>query len=103
MLCDAACKKVVSRTGIIGFCLDNEKSASIGKELYTENIVFSPRGALNSNFFLYWMKNVFIPGIPEHKRPAALLVDAQLEILDYEILKFASDNGIVLYRSVAFI
>ena len=83
---------------LICFCLDNEKSAKIEKNLYTDQLVFSTRGALNSNIFLYWMKKIFIPGIPAKKRPAVLLVDAQLEILDYEIIKFAEENDIILYR-----
>ncbi|XP_078495905.1 uncharacterized protein zf(c2h2)-137 [Ciona intestinalis] len=55
------------------------------------------QGILDSDVIFHWMREIFIKKIPHH-RPVALLMDISVEQINHDLLKFARDNNIILYR-----
>nr|XP_009861876.2 uncharacterized protein zf(c2h2)-137 [Ciona intestinalis] len=63
----------------------------------TGTMGFRKQGVVDSDVIFHWMREIFIKKIPHH-RPVALLMDLSVEQINHNLLKFARDNKIILYR-----
>lgn len=57
----------------------------------------SERGWMTEINFLDWMKNLFIPSLPD-ERPVLLIIDGHKSHIQYEVLKLAVENNIEIAK-----
>ena len=60
-------------------------------------LAVSNRGWMTEIKFLDWMKNLFIPSLPD-ERPVLLIIDEHKSHIQYEVLKLAVENNIEIAK-----
>ena len=71
---------------------DNTQGGPIGTRF-----AVSDRGWMTEIKFLDWMKNLFIPSLPD-ERPVLLIIDGHKSHIQYEVLKLAVENNIEIAK-----